>query len=256
MSFHFKFVQIIFFLNIIFLTYSQNTDTSSDKSKNDDNSINEDLTDDEVFGNKWYSRRNFLIINYLEMGQAGSIDYLTENLSLSFQFKSKTRHAFSIRFNHIGFVPGLFSGNFTFYNFGIFTGFEYFFKLFTEDSGFRTWIDLGGCQNGFAVTLGLGIGSKLKNGFDFWISYLLNTAFFSRLEFYFYIAEILTLKGRLGIDIKFTNYNPDFFNFLNGFFIGIFIKEIFKLEIGGGFTFNEYGYFSGFGGINLTFQIK
>ncbi|MCK4796601.1 MAG: hypothetical protein KAT05_04425 [Spirochaetes bacterium] len=216
--------------------------------------LTRDATEDITFGNKWYSRQNIFICQTLEMGISGTKDYLSEQFFIKYRFRSKNKHAFAIRLSHIGYAPGLFSNNFTFYNFGIFAGFEYFFKVFSSTEGFFVWTDIGGCNEGFAFDLGLGIGSRVKNGFELWLAYLHNVGIFSRLEFYFLIFNILTLRGKMGLDIKYYNLNMEIFTFIGGFYVGVFIKNTFRIELGGGFTLNDYSYFRGFGGINIAFQ--
>ncbi|MBN2545340.1 MAG: hypothetical protein JXB50_06055 [Spirochaetes bacterium] len=214
-----------------------------------------DTSDDLTFGNKWYSKNTFLIKNSTDTGFSGSKDYLNEYFLTKFKFKSRNKHAFSIKIDHIGFTKGLYSNNFEFYDFGIMGGFEYLYKIFNNISGIFFWTAIGACQKGPAFNLGIGIGSDSENSFQLNFSYLHNVLLLSKMEFYFLILKFITFKGKLGIIIHLNDFAIDFFNFFNGFYFGFFIKKVFKIELGGGFTFNDYGYFSGFGGIDLLIRI-
>jgi len=254
---------IIFFFNsnIIFsnifsdLTsdYTATIELNTKKDLSDDSII--DQTSDTTIGNKWYSRHNFYFFSTLEIGISGSKDYIGEYALYKYKFKSKTRHAFGLRLFHSGFTTGAFTGNFNFYNFCFLTGFEYFYKIFSKNEGFFIWTDIGGCNNGFAAGFGLGLGSRVKNGAEIWVVYLYNVGVFSRLEFNFLLFNILTLRGKLGIDFKYYDLNMELFTFLSGAYIGLFIKNVFRIELGGGFTINEYSRFGGFGSISLTLNI-
>lgn len=213
-----------------------------------------DTTNDVTFGNKWYSRQNLYLSNSLDMGFTGTRDYLTELFFSRYTFRSKIKHAFALRSFHIGFAPGTFSNHFTIYHFNVLIGFEYLYKIFSNKAGLFLWMDVGASNRGFAFNLGLGIGERTANGLEFWVSYLADNALFSRLEFYFLIKKLLILRGKLGVDMTFRKSKFDMFTFLNGFFIGVFIKKVFKIELGGGFTFNDRNFLNGFGGVNIAFN--
>ena len=257
------FILIFIFSNLGCLLFPNllddfNQDNIIDLTKKDLTSDNEkDPTSDEntALGNKWFSRNNIFLNQTADAGLSGSKDFFEESFLFSYRFRSKTRHAFSLRLFHLGYSPGIFSSNFTFYNFGIMAGFEYFYKLFDNLTGVFLWSDFGACNGGFTFSTGFGLGSRVKNGLELWGAYLHNTGIFSRLEFYFLVLKILTLRGKIGIDYKHTNFNLEVFTFLGGFYIGFFIKNIFRIEAGGGFTINEFSYFSGFGGISISFNL-
>jgi hypothetical protein len=204
------------------------------------------------FGNKWFSNHNFFIQNTLEMGMSGSKDILSENMLFSYRFLSKNRHAFSIRNYHIGYAPGIFTNNFTYFNFGVLAGFEYMFKIFSNTEGVFFYTDIGGCQNGIAVNAGFGLGSRVKDGIDINFTYLQNVGFFSRLDFNFLIVKYLILHGKFGIDLKYSDNVIDIFTFFTGAYIGFSINNYFRLELGGGLTINDYAKYSGFGGIIIS----
>jgi len=246
------------------LTKNKKKDATSDKKDqtDDEKKGDKDQTDDikekkYIFGNKWYSRQNFYIMNSCEMGLSGTKDFISESFLFKYRFRSKNNHAFAIRLFHHGFAPGVFSGNFTYFNFAVMGGFEYLYKIFSATEGFFLWSDLGGTNKGVATGLGIGLGDRNKNGVELYINYMHNLAVISRLDFYFLFADIFVLRGKLGIDLKFTEgmSDIDIFTFLNGLYIGVFVKQIFRIELGGGFTVNQYGYFSGFGGAILIFNI-
>ena len=215
-----------------------------------------DQTDDKrIIGNKWYSNHTFYSLHNFEFGVSGSKDFFTEYLLSSYKFKSRNRHAFSIRAYHIGFAPGIFSNNMKSFNFAVMGGFEYLYKIFSKDEGIFMFFDIGGCNNGFALNTGVGVGSRTKNGFEINFSFLQNVMFFSRIDFYFLVFDFLILKGKLGFDLKYYNLNIEMFTFLAGAFIGFSVKEYFRIELGGGLTVNDYAYYSGFGSFSLAVKV-
>jgi len=172
-----KFILVyIIFHTTAFSLFSQNIlkDLTDDhtltitiiKNNKDSTSDINDATDDLTLGNKWYSKKKFFINNSTDLGLSGSKEYLDEYFLFKFSLKSRSRHAFSIRTNHIGFTKGLFSGHFDFYDFGIMGGFEYLYKIFNNNSGVFIWTDIGACQKGPAFNLGIGVGSDSENGFN------------------------------------------------------------------------------------------
>lgn len=233
------------FLNI----YCEEGNTNISKQ----NEATDDITKNGL-GNVWYQSRAFIIKNSIELGYSGSKDYLLENFTFKYRFASKIRHSFSIRATHIGFALGLLSKNFNFYEFGIGAGFEYLYKIFNNNSGIFLFTDTGGSYRGPYFTIGGGVGSQETTGFLISFSYLTGTALFSETDFYFLFLKTVSLRGKLGLDIYFKNGKITFFNFSNGFYIGFFIKNIFKLDLGGGFTFNEFGFLAGYGGSSILIQ--
>lgn len=219
-------------------------DSTTDKTK--------DATTDFEFGNKWYSRQNIYIFHSLEIGLSGTKDYLTEYALFKYRFVSKNKHAFAMRFSHLGYSPGLFTINNKLFNFGFFGGFEYLLKILVILKEYTFGLKIGGCNKGIAFNAGIGIGNRLANGLEIGVFYFHNIGIFPRLDFYFLLIKALTLRGQLGIDYNYTNKTTDIFTFFNGFYIGFSIKDIFRMEFGGGFTLNEYSYFSGYGGLNFS----
>lgn len=220
-----------------------------------DKPVQEEPTDDKPFGNRWYSRKNLYIFQNVEMGMSGTKDFLSETFLIKYRFKSKNKHAFAMKFFHNGYSPGIFTNHFDFYNFSVLTGFEYLFKVFGPTSGIFVWSDIGGCNGGFAFDIGVGIGDRVKDGIELWISYLQGVGFFSRLDFYFLVIDVLIIRGRFGLDIKQNGLSIDVFNFLTGLYMGFSIRDTFRMEMGGGITINDYFAISGFGGIGISFNI-
>jgi len=218
--------------------------------------IGDETSDKKTIGNKWFSPQSFFILHTAEAGVSGSKDYFTEYFSFIYTFKSKNRHSFSIRNYHIGYGPGLFSGNLKYFNFAFMVGFEYLYKIFGYDEGIFMFMDVGACNNGFAINTGLGIGSRSKNGFEFNISFLQNVMLFSRMDFYFLVFNFLTLRGKIRFDFKYNNMNIEIFTFLFGGYFGFSVKEYFRIEFGGGLTVNDYAYYSGCGSIILGLKIR
>ncbi len=270
------FLLIIFALLYKFNLLSQNfsdlnkeptihIDLSKDKDSTSD--IKEDATDDvkdtysdrtdDLFDiNEWYTRGNFFILQTGEYGISSDNDFLSERFLFKYRFKSKTRHASAIRAYHIGYTIGLFNHTFKFFNFGIFVGYEYFYKIFSNLEGFFFWTDFGICNRGFAFNTGIGIGNRVKNGFELYFTYLHNVGFFNRLEFYFLLAKIFTIRGMLGLDIKHNDFiYIEKYSFLTGSYIGFLIKNIFRFEIGGGIVLDEFSNFGGFGSISIAINI-
>lgn len=226
-------------------------DSSDDSSSDVINNQNVETT----FGNKWFSSQQIYFSNFFRGGMSGSKDFLFENFLFKYSFKSKNKHKFSIRIYHLGYSLGVFSGHFSFFNFNILAGFEYLYKIFNNDAGFFSWADIGGCNGGFSFYTGIGVGSPTKNGFTLSVSFLQNTLVLSNLNFYFLFFDIMTLHGIIGLTTRYSNNYVETFYFKAGLSIGIFVKNKFKLEIGGGFTVNEYSYFNGFGMFTLAGKI-
>lgn len=218
--------------------------------------INSDETsDNKSIGNKWYSKHSFYIQHTFEFGVSGSKDYFTEYFLFCYNFKSKSRHAFSIRGLHIGYAPGIFSNNLDYFNFAVMAGFEYFYKIFSNTEGLFLFTDLGGCNNGFAVNTGIGIGSRTRNGFELSLAFLQNTLLFSRLDFYFLLFKFFVLRGKIGFDLKYHDTAIELFTFIVGLYVGFSVKEYFRIDLGGGLTANDYAYYSGFGSFSISFKV-
>ncbi len=234
---------------------SDRTDATDDKNKKEDQTG--DRNSKTFFGNYWYSRQNIYFMHSTEMGVSGTKDFIEENFLFKYRFRSKNRNAFAIRLFHYGFAPGVFSSNFTFFNFAVLGGFEYLYKIFGPTSGLFAWADIGGTNKNFAINIGIGLGDRNRDGVEFNILYMHNLGIQSRLDFYFLFWDVFTLRGKLGIDVKFTDgmEDIDIFTLLNGLYLGFFINHVFRLEFGGGFTVNQYGFFSGFGGADLIINI-
>ena len=213
-----------------------------------------DQSADVSIGNKYYSKQSFYISHTFEFGVSGVKDYFSEYFLFSYSFKSKNLHRFSIRNFHLGYTNGLFSNKFKFFNFAIMAGFEYCYKIFSNTDGFYVFFDAGGCNNGFAFNTGLGVGSRTDTGFELNLTYLYNVGFFSRMDFYFLIAKVFIIRGKIGLDLTHYNLKIELFTFIAGLYIGFSIKKYFRLEAGGGLTINDYAYYSGFGSFNLAFQ--
>ncbi|HPO48865.1 MAG TPA: hypothetical protein PLO89_00930 [Spirochaetota bacterium] len=218
-------------------------------------SFSDESEDKREIGSKFYSGNSFYASHSFEFGVSGSKDFFTEYFLFSYRFKSRNKHSFTIRTYHIGYAPGIFSNNFSNFNFAVMGGFEYLFKIFSKDEGLFLFFDAGGCNNGFAFNAGIGIGSRVRNGFEINFCFLQNVMFFSRLDFYFLVFDFLILKGKLGFDLKYYNYNIELFTFLVGMFIGFSVKEYFRIELGGGLTINDYAYYSGFGSFSLVVKV-
>ncbi len=215
-----------------------------------------DETSDKIekkkFGNPIYSKQNFYIKTEFEMGVVGVSDFITENALFQYRFLSKNKHAFSIRVNHIGFTSGALSNNPHIFSFAVMGGFEYMFKVFSNTSGLFLYIDVGGSNSGVAFNTGIGLGSRVADSIELNFSYLHDNLITSRLEFQFLLVKYLILKGKFGISYKYTYPNNEIFVFLGGLYIGFSVKNYFRLEVGGGFTLNDYSYISGFGGASIV----
>ncbi|MCG8572599.1 MAG: hypothetical protein MJB14_20900 [Spirochaetes bacterium] len=203
-------------------------------------------------GNPLFSRKNIYLYQSAVGGLSGPVDYFAESTLLKFRFASKTRHAFAIRLNHYGYGPYLFTGQIEKFHFAVLLGFEYLYKIFSPISGVFLYLDAGICNLGFALSTGFGIGDRFFNGFTVNFTYLYHSCFFSVLDFYFTIVKYLSLRGKIGLDIKFSSDQLELFNFYTGIYPGITIKRFVKIEIGGGVTFNDNYVFRGYGGINLV----
>ena len=147
------------------------------------------------------------------MGVTGVRDFIKEDLSYNFRFKSTTKHAFTLRFNHLGFTLGVLNRSFKDFKFGFLTGFEYFYKLLSSTDGIFIYTDTGMSNNGPAFSFGLGLGNRMNNGFDINFTYLYNNALFSMVSFYFLIAKVFTINGKIGINLLHTNAILDYFTF-------------------------------------------
>lgn len=236
-SHHLQFFFILFFIFLNYFAFS-----NSDETK---------ISSIEL-GNKWYSKQIFNLSIFFESGFSGTKDYLKENFLFKYSFKSQNHHQFSIRFFHTGYSTGIYSNNFVFYNFSILSGFEYLFKIFNNLSGIYLWIDIGGCDKGVAFNTGIGIGDQYKTFIHFELNFMQEISLFSLLSFNFLIFDFFNIGGKIGIDLGYSDSIITFFNFKNGIFIGVTIKNVFKIEIGGGFTINDYFFFSGFGGTSFV----
>lgn len=215
---------------------------------------NENGTPDSILGSKLYSRHNLYLLQSVRGGMSGSKDHLQEDLLISFRFRSKNRHAFSLRTYHMGYGAGLFSGNMEKFNFGVLFGFEYLFKAFARDSGIILFLDAGFCNWGFALNTGVGLGDRFRNGIFLSFTYLYNSNFHSLIDFNFLIGRYFALRGNLGIDINFTPQEIKLFNFYAGVFPGVAVNNRFRFELGGGVTVNDYFAFRWFVGGYLTFS--
>ena len=213
-----------------------------------------DQSDDVPTLNEWYSKGNVFVMQSAKYGVlVNKNDFLSESFLFKYRFRSKSRHAFSLRVFHIGYTIDLLNGIFDFFNFGFFTGFEYLYKIFSNQSGIFVWTDFGACNRGPALNFGLGIGDRIKNGIEFEFTYLHNIAFLTKIEFYFLIIKVLTIRGILGVDIKHKDFNYiEQYAFLTGAYIGFLIKNIFRVEFGGGVTLDEFSNFGGFGSISFA----
>jgi hypothetical protein len=218
-------------------------DNSDDKNK----SIKKTGDEDPSIVNKWYSRNNIFMLSNSVIGYSGTKDFFEEDFLFAFRFKSRIKHAFSLRLYHNGYAPGLFSKNLTFFNFGAMAGFEYLFKIFSSTEGFFIWSDFGASNGGYAFNAGAGLGDRMRNGLELSATYLHNTAVFGRMEFYFLFIDIFTIRGKIGIDYKYHEMTPEVFTFLAGLNFGFLVKNVFRIELGGGITLNEYGFLRGYG---------
>ena len=243
----------------ISIDLSKGKDTTSDIKEDTTDDVNDtysDRTDDLFEINEWYTKGNVFILQTGEYGISSNNDFLSENFLFKYRFKSKTRYAFSLRAYHIGYTIGLFNHTFKFFNFGFFVGYEYFYKIFSNLEGLFFWTDFGICNRGVAFNTGIGIGSRVKNGFELNFTYLHNVGFFNRLEFYFLLAKIFTIRGMLGLDIKHNDFiYIEKYTFLTGSYIGFLIKNIFRFEIGGGIALDEFSNFGGFGSISIAINL-
>ena len=207
--------------------------------------------------NEWYSRGNDFILQSAKYGVLiNKRDFLSERFLFKYRFKSKIKHAFGIRIFHVGYTINLLNKKFDFFNFGFFTGFEYLYKIFSNQSGIFIWTDFGACNRGHALNFGLGIGDRVKNGIELELTYLHNIAFLTKLEFYFLIIKILTIRGILELDIKHYDFNYiEQFTVLTGVYFGFLIKNIFRFELGGGVTLDEFSNFGGFGSFSIAINL-
>jgi hypothetical protein len=209
---------------------------------------------DQTLGNKWYSSQSFYVLQGFEFGVSGSKDFLSETFLFSYAFRSKNRHSFSIRNYHIGNTTGILTNSFEYFNFAVMAGFEYMYKLFTNTDGLFVFTDIGGCDRGVALNAGIGLGNRVKDGFEMDFTFLQNTAFFSRIEFYFLFFDAFIVRGELGIDLKYRDTDIRLFTFLNGIYLGFSISNYFRLELGGGFTVNDNMIFNGYGGAVISMK--
>lgn len=235
-------------------------DATDDVNKESEDEVKDsysDSTDDIPVMNEWYSRANFFVLQTAKYGVLiNKKDFLSENFLFKYRFKSKTKHAFALRVYHVGYTINLINGNFIFFNFGVFSGFEYLYKTFSNQGGIFIWTDFGACNRGPALNLGVGIGDRLKNGFELEFTYLHNVAFLTKLEFYFLVIKILTIRGIFGLDIIHNDFKYiEQFGVLIGSYFGFLIKNVFRVEIGGGVTLDEYSNFGGFGSISLAINL-
>jgi hypothetical protein len=216
-----------------------------------------DVSSDYSIGNRWYLGRKVTVSHDLEMGVSGSKDFILQRFMLHYRFVSRDRHAFAIRTHHLGFAPGAFSGNLTFYNFSVMAGFEYLFKAFSNADGLYFWIDAGGSNGGFAFQVGAGLGSRFKDGIELSVAWLQDVGVFSNLDFFFLIQDAFVLRGKIGINAQMPvdMSRLDFFSFNGSLWVGGQFRKAFRLLVGGGFTVNEYSFFNGFGGFSVVFQV-
>jgi hypothetical protein len=210
--------------------------------------------EDGILGNKWYSSQSFYVFQGMEFGVSGAKDFLSENFLFSYTFRSKNRHSFSIRNYHLGSVTGILTNSFEYFNFAIMAGFEYMFKIFSATEGFFVFTDTGGCNRGVAINAGLGLGSRVKDGFEMSFTFLQDVGFFSRIDFYFLFFDAFIVRGRLGIDMHYRGEEIRLFTFLNGAFLGFSVKNYFRFELGGGFTVNDNSMFNGFGSAVISMK--
>ncbi len=244
----------------IYIDLSKNKDATDDIKKDLTNDVIDsysDTTDDISIINEWYSKGNVFIKQSLKYGVSwDTSDFLSERFLFKYRFRSKIKHSFSLRFLHVGYTTGILNETFKFFNFGFFSGFEYFYKVFDNLTGFFIWTDFGICNRGFALDFGLGLGNRMKNGIELEFTYMHNVAFFSKLEFYFLILNFFTIRGMLGLDIKHDDFiYIEKLTFLTGVNIGFLIKNIFRIEFGGGITLDKYSSVGGFGSVSITLNI-
>lgn len=243
----------------IYIDLSGKNDSTDDVKNDTTDDVKDSYSDrtDDLFNiNEWYTKGNAFIFQNAEYGISGEKDFFSERFLFKYRFKSKTRHAFSLRAYHLGYTIGIFNHTFNFFNFAFFIGYEYFYKIFSNLEGFFIWTDYGICNRGFAFNIGIGIGNRLKNGIELYFTYLHNVGFFSRMEFYFLMAKIFTIRGLFGLDIKHNDFiYIEKYTFLTGSYIGFLFKNIFRFEIGGGIALDEFSNFGGFGGISIAFNI-
>jgi hypothetical protein len=214
-----------------------------------------DVTDDYTgIGNQWYTPHTFYIQQGMELGVSGSKDFLSETFLFEYTVQSKIRHSFSIRNYHLGYTSGILTKSFDYFNFAVMAGFEYCFKAFDSKNGLFVFTDIGGCNQGFAINAGVGIGNRVLDGFEMNFMFLQNVGFFSRMDFYFLLFNVLILHGKTGIDMRYHETDILLFTFLSGFYIGFSIQNYFRFELGGGFTINDNNIFNGFGGAVISMK--
>ncbi len=216
----------------------------------------EDVTSDEkTFGNKWYSGQTFVLRTNIEMGASGVKDYLIENSLFSYRFKSRNQHAFTIRLNHFGVSTGCFSGKAKVFNFSVMLGFEYLYKIFSNESGIFVLSDFGGGASGFCMYAAFGLGSHAGTNFTIDFNYMMNKVIMSALTFTVEIVKFFAIKGLIGVDSTYINDNRlDLFSFKAGAFFLFAARPIFACDFGGGITLNDYYAVSGFGAFSIRFS--
>ncbi len=216
----------------------------------------DDLSEDYSIGDKFYSRQNFYISSSFETGLSGTKDYLSEQALFIYKFRSPGKFQFGIRTNHVGFASGAYSGRNSGFNFLFAIGFEFLYKIFNNTDGLLLSTDMGWSNKGYAFFFSIGLGSRMRSYIELNFLFGVNLALTSNLNFSVIIYKILSLKGVIGVDITYkNNWEIDVFLLKFGLFIPLTIREIFRIEIGGGLTLNDYYIPRGYGGITLFLSI-
>ncbi|HNZ26787.1 MAG TPA: hypothetical protein PLG34_10020 [Spirochaetota bacterium] len=216
----------------------------------------DDLSEDYSIGDKFYSRQNFYISSSFETGLSGTKDYLSEKTLFIYKFRSLGKFQFGIRTNHVGFAVGAYSGRNYGFNFLFAVGFEFLYKVFNNRDGLLISTDMGWSNKGYAFFFSIGLGSRMRNYIELNFLFGVNLAVMSNLNFSVVIYKILSLKGVIGVDIFYkNNWQIDVFLLKFGLFLPLTIREIFRIEFGGGLTLNDYYIPRGYGGITLSFSI-
>lgn len=216
----------------------------------------DNLSEDYSIGDKFYSKQNFYVSTSFETGLSGTKDYLSEKALLIYKFRSRDKFQFGIRTNHVGLASGAYSGRNSGFNFLFTLGFEFLYKIFNNKDGLLLSTDMGWSNKGFVFFFSLGLGSRMRNYIELNVLFGANLTVMSNLNFSVIIYKILSLKGVIGLDIMYkNNWEVEVFLLKFGLFAPLTIREIFRIEIGGGLTLNDYYIPRGYGGITLSLSI-
>ncbi len=207
-------------------------------------------------GNPLFSPQKIDIFSSIQIGMYGSKDFLYEDLTFNYSFKSGNLNRFTLRFKELILFPGLFTNNLyrTGAIFALSSGFEYFIKLFSPENGISFFFDTGFGFNTVYFATGAGVGNRFTNGIFITIEYLHNTFLSSDIDLYVRILKYLSIRGNVGFYMSF--YDDNSFPYIKtGLFPGFHISEYFKLNCGGGFTVSESFIFGFYTSLYITTTI-